>query len=143
MPKIFGTSWLGIIAATVAFYLIGFLWYGILFSDQWMAANGITEEAAKASTAAMVYVWGILITLAQVLGLAYILNHASASLLITCAKIGGIIAILIALPLMAYSVLYEGRAINALWIDLAHILIGYVVACTVLSFFRGKETVGD
>ncbi len=144
MPKIFGTSLVGILAATVVFYLLGFLWYGILFDDQWMVANGIAEEAAKAHAEAMgpmMYVWGIVITLAQVLGLAYILHHASASVLMTCAKIGAIIAILIALPLMAYSVLYEGRSINALGLDLAHILIGYILVCVVLSFFRGKDAI--
>jgi len=146
MPKIFGTSWLGILAATVAFYLLGFLWYGIVFTDMWMDANGMTKEAADAHNAKlgpMMYIWGILITLAQVLGLAYILNHASASLLVTCAKIGAIIAILIALPLMAYSALYEGRSIHAVGLDVAHILVGYIIACAILSFFRGKDAIGD
>ncbi len=146
MPKIFGTSLVGILAATIAFYMVGFLWYGIVFNDQWMVANGIAEAAAKAHAeqmGPMMYVGGLVVTLAQVLGLAYILNHASASLLVTCAKIGAIIAVLIALPLMAYSVLYEGRSLNALWLDLGHILIGYIIACAVLSFFRGKDAIGD
>lgn len=146
MPKIFGTSLLGILAATIVFYILGFLWYGVLFTDQWMVANGIAEEAAKTHADAMgpmMYIWGIIITLAQVLGLAYILHHASTSVLMTCAKIGAIIAVLIALPLMAYSVLYAGLSVNALGLDFAHILIGYILVCAVLSFFRGKDTIGD
>lgn len=33
-------NWLAIIAAVVASMAIGFLWYGNLFMDQWMAGNG-------------------------------------------------------------------------------------------------------
>ncbi|MFK8037787.1 MAG: DUF1761 domain-containing protein [Crocinitomicaceae bacterium] len=35
-------NWLAILLSLVACMGIGFLWYGGLFMDQWMAANGIT-----------------------------------------------------------------------------------------------------
>ena len=38
------TNWLAIIACVVAAMAIGFLWYGALFNEQWMAGNGITME---------------------------------------------------------------------------------------------------
>lgn len=38
------TNWLAIIACVVAAMGIGFLWYGALFNEQWMAGNGITME---------------------------------------------------------------------------------------------------
>lgn len=144
MPKIFGTNLLGILAATIAFYMVGFLIYGILFQDQWLALNDMTmaqAEAINADLGPMMYVGGLLMTFMQVLGLNYVLNQSGASLLGTCAKIGAIIAVLIALPLMAYASLYEGRALGALWMDFGHILIGYVAACIVLSFFRGKDAI--
>ncbi|MCB0648373.1 MAG: DUF1761 domain-containing protein [Saprospiraceae bacterium] len=36
------TNWLAIAAAVVAGMAIGFLWYGALFQNQWMAGNGIS-----------------------------------------------------------------------------------------------------
>lgn len=36
------TNWLAIVASVVVSMIIGFLWYGVLFVDQWMAGNGIT-----------------------------------------------------------------------------------------------------
>ena len=146
MPKIFGTNLLGILAATFVFYMLGFLWYGILFSDAWMASVGISEAAAQAHAekmGAMMYIGGILLTLLQVLGLAYVLNQSGASVLATCAKICALVAVLIAIPLMFYGVLYEGRSPKAFHIDLAHILIGYVLVGVVLSFFRGKDAVAE
>ena len=146
MPKIFGTSWAGILAATIALYLLGFLWYGFLFTDAWLTATGMTEAEATAIGEAlgpMMFIWGILISLAQVLGLAYILNQSGASLLGTCVKICAIVAILIALPLLAYASLYEGRSINGLFLDLGHIFLGYCVVGAVISFFRGKDAIGE
>lgn len=146
MPKIFGTSLLGILAATIVFYMVGFLIYGILFSEQWMAFAGMTEAEALARNeqlGPMMYVWGLVITLMQVLGLSYVLQQSSASTLPTCAKIAAIMAALFALPVMAYSWLYEGSSANLLGMDFMHLLIGYVLAGIVMSFFRGKDAIGD
>jgi hypothetical protein len=41
------TNWLAVAASVVASMVIGFLWYGALFSTQWMADNGITMEGEK------------------------------------------------------------------------------------------------
>ncbi|HMQ48636.1 MAG TPA: DUF1761 domain-containing protein [Saprospiraceae bacterium] len=41
------TNWLAIIVAAVAAMALGFLWYGVLFQEQWMAGNGITVEGDK------------------------------------------------------------------------------------------------
>lgn len=38
------TNWLAVAAAAVAGMAIGFLWYGALFQDQWMAGNGISMD---------------------------------------------------------------------------------------------------
>ncbi|MCC7246323.1 MAG: DUF1761 domain-containing protein [Saprospiraceae bacterium] len=41
------TNWLAIAASAVAGMFIGFLWYGAIFQQQWMAGNGITMEGEK------------------------------------------------------------------------------------------------
>lgn len=41
------TNWLAVIVATVVGMLIGFLWYGLLFQQQWMDGNGITMDEAN------------------------------------------------------------------------------------------------
>ena len=146
MPKIFGTNLLGILAAAVAFYLFEFLWYGVMFSEMWMAFTGITEAEALAQSeklGIMMYIGGFAITLMQAFGLAYILHHASASLLLTCVKICAIIAVLISLPMMMYGHIYEGASHQAVILNFAHTLIGYILVGAILSFFRGKDAIGD
>ena len=142
MPKLFGNSILSLILATIAFYMLGFMWYGFLFADSWMHLTGITEADALAKNeemGAMMYVWGILITLAQVIGLAAVLNWAGASRLFTCVKIAVILAVLLVLPVISYGAIYEGVSIHLVGIDFLHLLIGYALVAAILSFFRGNE----
>lgn len=138
MPKIFGTNLLGIVVATIVFFMLGWLWFGALFMEKWGELTGVPMEGDMNP---MVMVKGLIITLAQVLGLSYILQHAGASTLNTCLKICGVVALLIALPLIAYNVIYEGRHKQLFLIDASHILVGYLLVGAVLSFFRGKDAI--
>ena len=146
MPKIFGTNALGILLATIAMFMLGFLWFAILFGAQWQELTGITEEMGQASMdemGAMFYIWGLLIALGQVIGLAYVLNHAGASKLLTCVKISALVAAFFALPLLAYATLYQMAPPKLLGINFGYSLVGYGLIGAVLSFFRGKDAIGD
>ena len=48
-----GINYLGVIAATVAGFVFGSVWYGVL-SKKWMKAAGISEEQAKPSAGPLV-----------------------------------------------------------------------------------------
>ena len=139
MKKHFGTSLTGLLLATLAFYILGAVWYGALFSEQWMALANITEEAANANMeklGVMMWILGILITVVQVIGIATVLNWAKASDLMSCIKIASIPAVLFSLPVIAYGPLYEAMPIELLMIDFFHMLTGYILVGGILSFFR-------
>ena len=136
MPRVFGTSVLGIFLASLAFFVVGFLWYGVFFMKEWAVLTGTPTDGDMSITPLIV---GFMITLVQVLGLSFILQHAGASTLVTCVKICGLIALLIAFPIMAYNLNYEGRPLALFKIDGSHILVGYLLVGVVLSFFRGKD----
>jgi hypothetical protein len=50
-------NWLAIIVAAVSAFLLGFIWYSLLFSRLWMKENGFTEESMK--NANMVKIFGL------------------------------------------------------------------------------------
>lgn len=142
MPKIFGSSLLAIILATVLFYMVGFAIYGIFFGEQWMTYAGITEADALARSEAlgpMMYIWGLVLTLAQVLGIALFLKKAGINSTVKGLMKGAMLATLFALPVMAYNWLYQGSSANLLGLDYMHLLIAYSLAGAVLGFFRGKN----
>ena len=142
MPKIFGHSLLAIILATIIFYMVGFAIYGFLFSEQWMTYAGMTEAQATARNEVlgpMMFVWGLFITLAQVLGIAVFLKKANVNSLGKGLIKGAMLATLFALPVMTYNWLYQGSSANLLGLDYMHLLIGYGLTGAVLGFFRSKD----
>lgn len=140
MPKIFGTNLLGILVAAIAFFLLGWVWYGMLFMEPWMAIHGLSADSGSGASS---MIGGFVISLLQVLGLSFILQHAGATTTPTCIKICAIVGLLLAVPMTAYAVNYVGKPVNLLLIDGSYSLVGFALIGAVLSFFRGKDAVGE
>jgi len=141
MGRIFNTSWGAVIVAVLVFYMLGFFWYGFLFSDAWMAEAGISEAEALANSEAqgvMMFVWGILVTLGQAMGLLMVLEYARATRLSTSLKIAFWLVITIVAPVLAYASLYQNYSGTGFMIDFGHMLIGYLAMAAVYALFRGK-----
>ncbi len=50
-------NWLGILLASVSAFLLGFVWYSILFQKRWMKENGFTAESMKGAN--MLKIFGL------------------------------------------------------------------------------------
>lgn len=133
MPKL---NPVGIIVASIAFFLVGFLWYGVLFSDAWMEAEGVTKEAAEADSP-MWMVLGFVITVMQVVGLALVLKWKGDSGPAASATTAALLWALFALPFTLYGFAYTpGHNATLLMIDASHLLVGWVVSAALLSLFK-------
>lgn len=135
MPRIMGLNLLGVLLGSVAFYMVGFVWYGFLFADFWMAAEGYTEADFEGQSS----VWmlgGLLITVLQVIGLGLVLKWRGVSDLIGSVTTAFALWFFFALPFVHYAYLY-GPDHNAglLMVDASHLLAGWVAAAIALSFF--------
>ncbi|MEE2691163.1 MAG: DUF1761 domain-containing protein [Pseudomonadota bacterium] len=138
MPKLFGLNIVAVLAASVAFFIVGFLWYGVLFEQAWLAASGITKEMVEAGDNSPVWmIGGFVITVMQVIGLALVLKWKGAASLGAAAKTALILWFLIALPFSCYGYFYSvAHSTTLLLIDASHLLVGWVVSAIVLSFFK-------
>ncbi|GLQ21247.1 DUF1761 domain-containing protein [Algimonas porphyrae] len=145
MPKIFNTSWLAVILATVAFFLFGWLWYGPIFGPAWMAAEGMTEASMQAMLDEMgMAVWlvfALLITLGQAIGVLMVLHLAGAKRLPASLKYAFWLVVTIVAPIIAYACVYTGYGLTGYLIDLGHLLIGYLIMAAIYSAFRGRDRV--
>lgn len=145
MPKIFNTSWLAVILATIAFFAFGAIWYTFLFSNAWMAAEGLTQAQADAMMAEMGiakwFIFALLITLAQAIGLLMLLQIAGAKRLPACLKYAFWLVVTIVAPVVAYACIYTGYPLSGYLIDLGHLLIGYLIMAAIYAAFRGRGAV--
>ena len=135
MPKILGLNLVAVIAASVAFFLVGWVWYGMLFQDVWMAAEGISADAAEAESP----LWmasGFLITVLQVIGIGLVLKWKGA------VGIGGAVTtavalwFFLALPFTCYAYIYAAHNSTLLMIDASHLLVGWVISAIVLALLK-------
>lgn len=136
MPKLFGLNLLAVLVASVAFFFVGFLWYGVLFTKAWLAAYGITPDP-EAGESPIWMVGGFVITIVEAFGIGLVLKWKGA------VSLGGAVATAIALwfcfalPLLMYNYLYlPGHNATILMIDASHLLVGWVVSAAVLSLMK-------
>jgi hypothetical protein len=136
MPKMFGLSPLAVLAGSIAFYFVGFLWYGMLFSEAWMAAEGVTPEQAEGGSP----IWmagGFLITILQVIGLGLAIKWRGATSLMGAVGTALILWFLLALPFTLYAYLYlPAHNSTLLMIDASHLFVGWIAAGAVLALLK-------
>lgn len=154
MPKIAGVNLLGVLLAAVAMFFIGFIWYGVLFQEPWMAANGmffvdpakeyiqwlsadgIQSTATAMGPDPMVMLAGFVLSLVLSFGLGWHMQQKNISKLSTAVLFGLWISLLIGLPLVAYDTVYTPyRSLMGFFVDGSHAIATIIAACAVLSFF--------
>ena len=135
MPKIAGVNLLGVVLAALAMWIIGFIWFGLLFSEAWMSASGFTEEMFEGQSP----LWmpaGFLISLILSFGLGWHMKQKSISKLETAALFGLWMSLLIGVPLMMYGYVYSPHhSWELLLIDSGYTVATFVAACAVVSLF--------
>lgn len=103
---------LAVILAAIVQFAIGFAWYGTLFGPEWMAAVGFPPEAAETATMQDMAI-PISVSIASALGgailISLIVSHSD-----DWGVIGGLgwaflLWLLLALPMHAIPILWEGR----------------------------------
>jgi hypothetical protein len=53
MPEV---SWLGVVAATIASFIVGGLWYSpLLFAKAWQRETGVSDEQAKGANMPLIF----------------------------------------------------------------------------------------
>lgn len=124
-------SWLGVLLAAVAFFAVGAVWYGLLFSKPWMRLSGVTEEAARESNLALIYGVTGLLGLVSAIGLAALLGAdptATAGL-----GVGLGVGVLIVAPALLILSLYERKPLGLWALNAGYNVVGFAVMGLVIG----------
>lgn len=125
-------NWLGIIVATVTAFFIGFLWFGLIFAEQWSTLTGVTDEGGGA-------VWmmlGLAQTFVTMIGLGWFIARDGAAGWMGGLKIGLVAGVAFALMTSAYGFIYQTAPLALLPIDWGHLLVVYAVGGSVIGGLR-------
>lgn len=132
----FGLKPIPVVVATIAFYFIGFLWYGILFADAWMANWRFTEAELQSSSPAWMGL-GIVISLLSVIGIGKVLQWTNAASIGDAVQRVLIIWVAFGLTMAMYTLAYTPmHSLPLFMIDATHSLIGWVLAAVILTIMK-------
>jgi hypothetical protein len=124
--------WLAVIAAGVAAFMVGGVWYSALFGKPWMAARGVSPDAAKGNPGLM---FGL--TFVLELWMAFVLDHVfgtyGAPDMQAALMIAGGLALGFVIPAMVVNYLYQQAKRNLFLIDGGHWLAVFLVMGAVIK----------
>jgi hypothetical protein len=161
--RVAGVNLVAVLAAAVAMYLVGFVFYGLLFQEIWsqqtlenhgLAAPGeganLTGDALMAEMQRIPGAMemgpamglGFIISLITALGLAMVLRLAKPQSLMAALRIALIAWVGFAATTLAYNVVYSSESRIIFGIDLAHLLLGYLAGAAVIFVLDGKVVRG-
>lgn len=134
--RIAGVNLIAVLVAAVLIYAVGFVIYGILFSEQWMALKGFTEEdlAAEQWRMALSPIMPILIAFG--VGLAH--KWRGGGGLMGGISTGVIVWLCFLFPTRMYSYAYGNEVLGLFEMDSAHLLVDAVVAGAVFGLWPNK-----
>jgi hypothetical protein len=127
------TNYGAIVVSAVAYWLLGALWYGVLFSQRWMALEGITMEQARSMNPVLPYVITLVLNLLIAFVLAQLCLWRNANTAARGAAVGVLLWIGIVGPVVFTTYMYEMRPKELFAINEFYPLVGLCLMGTILG----------
>lgn len=138
MPQVH-INYLAVVAAAVAAFAIGGLWYSpLLFAKQWMKAHGYTEEQVKEMQkgASKAYAVSILCQLLIALAMTVLVSYLHMTRCVQGLKFGLLIWAGFAFPLGLMANVFSDKRITAFYIDAGYQLVYLLIMGAIIVVWR-------
>lgn len=132
------TNYPAVIVCAIVYWLLGALWYDLLFTKQW----NVYESFTPAQIASFGPIWPYVITLGLNLVIAFVLAQVCIWRNANTAGRGGAVGILVWIgfvgPITYTTYMYEMRPKGLFAIDQFYPLVGLFVMGTILGAWKKK-----
>ena len=132
------TNYLAVLIAAIVYWILGGLWFGLLFSKPWMALEHVTEEQARSINPFLPY----LITFALNLLIAFVLAQLCLWRNATSVSRGAALGVLLWIgfvgPITFTTHMYEMRPMSLYAINYFYPLVGLCVMGAILGGWTKK-----
>ena len=126
---------LAIFCAALAFFVVGALWYGVLFSKIWQKAAGLSEEQLKSANMPLIFGLTFLFEMLIALVLAHQFAMTGASdRAIMMIAIGFGAAVMT--PAIGINYLYLRKPLELFLLDAGHFIVGMAAMGGVFTLFN-------
>jgi len=134
------TNYAAVFIAAIAYWLLGAVWYGVLFSKPWMALENISIEQAKSMNPVLPYVITFVLNLLIAYALAQICIWRNANTVGRGASVGVLLWIGFIGPITYTTYMYEMRPKELFAINQFYPLAGLVLMGAIVGAWTKKST---
>ncbi len=135
MPRILGLNPLAVLVAGFALWMVGFVFYGVLFAQLWIGLWGFTEAdmAAAEAVAGPAMAAGFALSIIFAGFLSYALKALKADGMTSAVKWALFLWAGFVVTTMAYDIIYALQPIMLLLLDASHNLVGFIIMALILT----------
>jgi hypothetical protein len=133
-----GINWISVVVAVVVLQVLGFLWYGMLFSAPWMAemqAVGLSVDMSSGNQIRSL-ILGLIVTVVLVLGLGWLIERLAAHTLRIGLMAGLYAWLFFSLTTQALEYVYMDFTPRLMAINAGYQLLAFLLAGAVLGGLR-------
>ena len=129
-----GINWLAVLAATVAAFLLGGLWFSVLFGKQWIAALGKTKEEMGMPGPSMALSFATTFVMAAALAMIIVRMPRMSAL--GAMRFGSAVGIGIVAMGMASDFAFTNWPRKLYWIQASYHVMMVVIMSLILGLWR-------
>jgi len=133
------TNYAAVFVAALAYWLLGAVWYGMLFSKPWMALENISIEQAKSMNPVLPYVITFVLNLLIAYSLAQICIWRNANTIGRGTSVGVLLWIGFVGPITYTTYMYEMRPKELFAINQFYPLAGLVLMGAIIGAWTKKS----
>jgi hypothetical protein len=132
------TNYAAVLVAAIAYWLLGALWFGVLFGARWMVLENISMEQAKSMNPVLPYVISFILNILIAYSLAQICVWRNANTIGRGASVGVLLWIGFVGPITFTTYLYEMRPKELFAINEFYPLAGMVLMGAIIGAWTKK-----
>ena len=126
-------NWIAIAGGALGYFLLGAIWYSLLFSKQWIAYTkvNVNDPNAKKGAGAIMFASFILMFVSA-LGIAILRDRMNLEGWMSGVKLGTLTGLFFGAASISISYLYEKRPFGLYLINGGYTLLGNIIAAVII-----------
>jgi Protein of unknown function (DUF1761) len=132
------TNYLAVFVAALAYWILGAIWFGVLFSKPWMALEHMTAEQAQSMNPIIPYIVSFLLGLLMAYSVAQLCVWRNANTAGRGASVGVLLWIGLVGPITFMTYMFEMRSMTLFAINEFYPLAGLILMGAILGGWKKK-----
>jgi hypothetical protein len=127
-----------ILAAAIAFWLLGSIWFSVLFKKPWqsgMARLGLKIQKPNSSEMQRKFVASFLLNIIQAWGMAVLISNFEIMTVHPAVCLGLLVGVCFAGASMACKSLWGNHGLKLTLIDVGYPIVGFVISAIILALW--------